>query len=340
MIHTRVLFALALGFAPALRAQNQDVTFGPPDVGVVMPHSVAPGYVAPDVPVPPRSLQNRESPHPHPTLANGAPNNVPQPNSPPTFPDDAGVPQPAAGVFTFFQNTLVNQANGSRSPRTPEPASATLRDTVLQTGNWHAAISPDNGENWTDVSPYTFFPAADGGFCCDQQAIDVQTHGIAVWMLQYSQGGNGNNRIRFAVANSRDELRAASVSGWVWYDFSAQTFGYPAGDWLDYEDIALDSTWLYCRTNVIGPSESVVFRVNLANIRDGVGAGYEYYKSSTIGGWSHRLAKGSGAANLMAFAALASTTSIYVWTWPKYLPSTWNAGSRSIASFTCASVTR
>lgn len=321
--------ALVVCGASAL-AQEPDVTFGSPSTGTVPVQSVPSGYYAPDVPMPPRVLQNQESKHPHPPLPVGPSNNLPNPPTPETQPVDPEIID--AGQFRFFQNTLVNPT-GNRSPRTPEPASATLRDTVIQTGNWHAGISPDNGETWTNVSPYTFFPSVDGGFCCDQQAIDVQTHNFAMWMLQYSRGSNGNNRLRFAIANSRDKLRSASASDWYYYDLSAQFFGYAAGDWLDYEDVAFDSTWLYCRTNVIGPGESIVFRLRLDDLQTRVGARVEWYTSATLGGWSHRLAKGSGSAGLMAFASIRNTSSVYVYTWPTSPGSTVSRSTRSVASF-------
>ena len=331
--------ALLLALAPSVTAQEPDSLMPPPEMVIVQPTTIQPGAVNPHVPQPPVPLQNRESNHPHPTLPVGPESNRPQPSSPESFPADPAIQPAGTGAFRFFQNELCNTAGGSRSPRTPEPANGVLRDTVFQTGNWHAAISPDNGQTWNDVSPYSFFPAADGGFCCDQQAADIASHGFVVWMLQYSNVTGGPNRLRFAVANTRDKLRSGSASDWYYYDIRPSTFGYSADEWFDYEDIAWDGTNFYCRTNVIGASvgsESIIMRWPLTEMGTAQSIPISYYRGSNIGGWSHRLAK--GCVGTMAFAALNSTTQIYVWTWPSTSGSSATRSTRTIAAFTDAAV--
>ena len=328
---------VALALAQSLFAQDPDVVLPPPEVTFVRPTFVSPNAVSPHVPQPPVMLQNRESSHPHPALPVGAPSNVPQPASPETFAGDPSIQPMGTGAFRFYQNELCNTAGGSRSPRTPEPANGVLRDTAFQTGNWHAAISPDNGQTWNDVSPYSFFAAADGGFCCDQQAADIASHGFLVWMLQYSTGANGRNRLRFAVANTRDKLRSGNAGDWFYYDIDPTIFGYSGSEWFDYEDIAWDGTNFYCRTNVINAgTESLIMRWPLTNMANAQSIPISYYRGSNIGGWSHRL--GKGCVGTMAFAALNTTSSIYVWTWPAASGSSATRSTRTIGSFSNAGV--
>ena len=80
------------------------------------------------------------------------------------------------------------------------------------------------------MSPYTFFPSIDGGFCCDQKAIYVNSHNLAVWVLQYSDNGS-KNTLRIAVATTRAKLRSGLASDWDYYDFNPQQVGWPTGHW-------------------------------------------------------------------------------------------------------------
>ncbi len=329
---------VASSLAPGLRAQEPDVTFPPPQVVVVEAQRVPRDHVQPQLPQPPRAFQHRESTHPRQPVPIGPPNGHAQPDSPEAHAvDPAAMPPAGTGAFMYFQNELCNPGSTLRSPRTPEPANGILRDTVFQTGNWHAAISPDNGQTWTDISPYSFFPASDGGFCCDQQAADVASHGILVWMLQYSQASGGQNRLRFAVANTRDKLRSGNASDWYYYDIRPTHFGFTNTEWFDYEDIAWDGTNFYCRTNVIGASgESIVMRWGLTEMSTAASLSISYYRATTIGGWSHRLAK--GCVGVMAFAALRSSTQIDVWTWPAASGSSATRSTRNVASYTTGTV--
>ena len=86
------------------------------------------------------------------------------PNDPPTIDVPANAPGPDTGQFTYFLNRTV-KPSGAGTSTVGEPSAAINRDTAFQTGNWYAALSNNSGRNWTYVSPYTFFPAVDGGFC-------------------------------------------------------------------------------------------------------------------------------------------------------------------------------
>ena len=81
------------------------------------------------------------------------------------------------------------------------------------TGNWFASKSNDGGNNWSLVDPFTQFPSAAGGFCCDQVVIYEPSRDIWIWILQYVRSG-GSNIFRVAVC------RGATFGSWYWWDFT------------------------------------------------------------------------------------------------------------------------
>ena len=90
----------------------------------------------------------------------------------------------------------------SISDNTVEPSGAAHSSVWLQTGNFYAALSRDQGSTWSHLSPYTFFPAIDGGFCCDQRMEHVPAYDMTVWTLQYRYSattGRGSYRIAWSV---------------------------------------------------------------------------------------------------------------------------------------------
>ena len=92
----------------------------------------------------------------------------------PDFPAGAelvvqSAPQPAAELrvaagsdFVTFRNTEVLQ--GTNTSRIGEPMAANDRNVILYTGNWHAAVSLDDGQTWAYIDPYdNEFPAPPRG---------------------------------------------------------------------------------------------------------------------------------------------------------------------------------
>lgn len=286
--------------------------------GVVYPEPAMPA--GPAVPPPPRVIGEDATPHDHRTglppvpVGNGT---LPQPNDPPTAPFGAN---PTACVLQFFQNSVVKPSGASTS-LVGEPSVAQVGDTALQTGNWYAARSIDSGETWSYISPYTTFAATDGGFCCDQRAVYVPSDDITVWLLQYSyssttqQGGQ-----RIAIANGRADLQAGSVGSWHSYYFDPLNFGRPAGEWMDFPDIAYSNGFLYCASNIFNAAssftDSVVWRMDLAQLAAGGAVNYSYSRSSTGlgGGASYRLTQ--NATTTMYFAEHRSTTTTRAYRWP------------------------
>ncbi|MEZ5965600.1 MAG: hypothetical protein R3F56_17330 [Planctomycetota bacterium] len=312
LVANLVLGGLAAG---TCLAQDQQVVT---QQGVAYPEPVVPA--GPAVPAPPRVIGEDATPHDHrsglPPVPVGT-GTLPQPNSPETV--APGVNPAAPCDLLFFQNSVVKPSGASTS-LVGEPSVAQVHDTALQTGNWYAARSIDSGETWTYISPYTTFAATDGGFCCDQRAVYVPSADITIWLLQYSyssttqQGGQ-----RIAVANGRADLQAGTSGSWHSYYFDPLNFGRPAGEWMDYPDIAYSNGFLYCASNIFNSAssytDSVVWRISLSQLAAGGVVNYSYARSSnSLSGASYRLTQNAGAT--MYFAEHRSTTTTRAYRWP------------------------
>src|SRR5215203_2987537 len=109
---------------------------------------------------------------------------------------------------------LPASATNSQTSTVGEPSIANIDNQLLITGNWYASQSLNNGANWTYISPYNFFPAAAGGFCCDQTVLHDPGNGLMFWLLQYVKK-SGSNVLRLAVKKTATDL---SINDWYWWD--------------------------------------------------------------------------------------------------------------------------
>ena len=183
--------------------------------------------------------------------------------------------RPAAGTdFNYFRAS--NISPGNYNSGTNEPSVANDGNVVLTTGNWYAAESTDAGHSFTYVNPYSLGPTPslpNGGFCCDQVAIHAQT-GITAWGLLYcpttcGASPSGNNLIRLAVARNKTDLASSTFD---YYDFSAQTFGFPDQDWLDYPHFGVNANSLLLTMNVFNGGSVVAMimvRFDLSSFASG-----------------------------------------------------------------------
>jgi hypothetical protein len=191
----------------------------------------------------------------------------------------------ASTDFDYFRSTSVTSATNSSASSVDEPSVANDGNVVLYTGNWYGAISTDSGNSFTYINPYTLGPTPtlpQGGFCCDQAAIhtpSVSGYDVTVWALLYCNvtncsAGIGDNIIRLAVARNQGAL---SSSTFDYYDFSAQSFGFAAGDWLDYPHLAADNGYVFLSMNIFDSSGNFVTSI-MVRFDDGsfAGGGYSY----------------------------------------------------------------
>ena len=153
----------------------------------------------------------------------------------------------AAADFTIFRNSEVLQ--GTNTSRIGEPIAANDRNAILYTGNWHAAVSLDNGVNWSFIDPDNNgfpAPAAGGAFCCDQLTWFDNDSGLLFWLLQLRRDGSGNNAVRLVVYQNKSDLADQS---YCIYDYTPQTFGAPNSRWFDFNNMKTTDDWLYITSN-------------------------------------------------------------------------------------------
>ena len=175
----------------------------------------------------------------------------------PTFPTDVGpiaqslspadLETAAAASFEIFRNEEVLQ--GTNTSRIGEPTAANDRNVILYTGNWHAALSLDNGINWSFVDPTANgFPAPSSGgtFCCDQLTWFDNATGMTFWLLQYRSDGSGNNTVRIVVYQNKTDLEDQD---YCVYDYTPQTFGAASSRWFDFNNMRTTDNWLYVTSN-------------------------------------------------------------------------------------------
>lgn len=215
-------------------------------------------------------------------------------------------------ALKVLQNRALDEgATGTQTSSVCEPTAAAHDRQLFMTGNWFACSSTDAGANWTFLDPFTHFPApAGGGFCCDQVVIYDPTHRIWVWLLQYSQGADGENSFRIAVS------RQESFGQWYWWDFSPSGVD-PAwrGEWFDYPDMATTDAHLFVTFNLYRGhlwQRAVVLRFPLATL---AAAGELHYRThATTENGSIRLCRGPGST--MYMGSHNTTAQLRVLQWP------------------------
>jgi hypothetical protein len=164
---------------------------------------------------------------------------------------------------------------------------------VLATGNWYAAYSTDGGTTFTSVDPTTIFDnTADGGFCCDQIVQYVPSIDRFIWLMQFSTGANGKNRLRIAAA-SPETVSTSKCTSWTYWDLTSDALGIitTAADaalslpihWLDYPNMSVGNNSLYISVDNVGNGSAspptggrIIVRIPLSEIAAGVTINFRY----------------------------------------------------------------
>jgi hypothetical protein len=300
----------------SLVANAQDPVVLPPAQTATVAVQTASPNDGPHVPPPPRAI-GHQGPSKVFTPVPPGTGTLPQPNSPPTQVLGAGGIGPAAPCdLRFFMNNAVAPTGALLSASTGEPNVAVHGDGVLYAGNFFAARSSDSGMSWARYDPSAFFPASDGGFCCDQRTLFVRNPDMMIWLLEYSYSATTQQgRLRVAFTRTQADLKN---DNFFYFDLAPGTFGQPAGRFLDYSDIAYSNGFLYGSAIIASPPATaqglVLWRASLFDIWDLGNVGLSYYTSATLGGFgSYRFAQ--GASNPMYWAAHTSTTNLRVFSW-------------------------
>lgn len=205
---------------------------------------------------------------------------------------------------------LEDPATSTLTSTINEPTAAASGNNIFVTGNWFASQSIDGGANWALVNPFTSFPSAAGGFCCDQVVLYEPSRDIWIWILQYIEQ-NGSNVFRVAVC------RGANFGSWYYWDFTPTALNASwTNMWFDYPDAALSSNHLYITFNAFNTAGSwlraFVFKLPLNTLRDATSLSYQWWSTTTHG--SLRLTQ--GATGSMFFASHNGGRQLRVFGWP------------------------
>lgn len=222
----------------------------------------------------------------------------------------------------LFQNVSLQDADtGGQTSTVGEPSVANNGKQVLITGNWYAARSLDGGRTWDNISPFNYFPAADGGFCCDQTVLYDPSRDLWFWLIQYSVKKN-TNTLRVAVKHGPH----LGNNVWHWWDFQPRRINSAwSGEWFDYNHAALSNNYLYVGSNVFKVrsnrwARSVVLKLALDELAVRRALSYRYFQSTKNGSLRCTL----GARNTMYMASHNRNDQIRIYSWPE--------GSSSISS--------
>lgn len=216
--------------------------------------------------------------------------------------------------------------------------------SLFMTANWYAAYSNNSGSTWTHVSPFSAFPSADGGFCCDQQAIYEPARDMMLWLLQYIKSGStSGDRGRERIAVYLPVNAGLSGTGWFYYDLLPSYFGGPAtGEWFDYPRLALTKNYLWLAVNVFTTTSdswtrTVMMRIPLDQLSSGGQISADWISWTA----NFNFTPIEGVENSMWWASHQNNQTLRVFKWPETsstitawdIPiSAWNTGSHSCPS--------
>ncbi|WP_019886458.1 hypothetical protein [Streptomyces purpureus] len=219
----------------------------------------------------------------------------------------------------LLQNvTLDDLATGAdTTSATNEPTVARFLDHVLMTGNTFASHSVDGGASWTHLDPFTEFPHAAGGFCCDQIVIHHRGRNLWFRVLQYDTGpGGAPNIVRLAVSTNG----TPAPGSWTTYDFAPQDFdsAWQTGTQLDRPDIATSSRHLFMTMNVFRENwlATVVMRIPLADLEAHAALNLEYYTLDANFGQRSSVCLTHGATTDMYMMGAEVGNPVRIFRWP------------------------
>jgi List-Bact-rpt repeat protein len=232
--------------------------------------------------------------------------------SAPTLPQAAPEGAFAANDFVFEQVHDLSTQEAPLASIIGEPSLGSVGSTIFYTGNWYAARSTDGGKTFTYVSPYSTFPFINRGFCCDQVVHYAPAQNMMLWALMYIPDSTSGT-LRIARANGSAEVDANS---WKYWDFNPQDFGFPSGNFMDFPNMTVASTYLYVTANVFrtsdnGFSGSVLFRIPLSALAAGGSVTYDFSMQATVG--SLRCAE--GATTTMYCGAHIGGNQVRIYRW-------------------------
>jgi hypothetical protein len=160
----------------------------------------------------------------------------------------------------FGKFTVYGKNATPKSAVAADISGAESGSVVLATANWYVSYSTDGGTSFTSLDPTTIFDnTEDGGFCCDQIVQYVPSIDRFIWLMQFSVGTNGKNRLRIAAA-SPETVSSSNCTSWTHWDLTSDALGITttAADatnkihWLDYPNMSVGNNSLYISADNVG----------------------------------------------------------------------------------------
>jgi hypothetical protein len=241
--------------------------------------------------------------------------------------EPAAVQAPESVVI--LRDTALTGVPAGASSRINDPNVGSQGNGILVTHNWYAEVSTDNGATFSYIDPDTLFPSTpsdfSAGFCCTQRVTQDSSRDLILWMLEYFPTGmdeTSSNGLRLAVAHGQDDL---ATNDWIYYDFTPSRFAEP-GTILDFPHLQVGANYLYFTANLLSAVDhsfqaSIVARVSLSALAAGGSVTVNVMLSPAYGNvMAVNGAQPEGTRpgrTTMYFAAVLSTTSIQVLTWPE-----------------------
>ena len=229
--------------------------------------------------------------------------------------------------------------------KTAAPLSAVAADVsgaesgsiVLATGNWYATYSTNGGSSFTSVDPTTIFDnTADGGFCCDQIVEYVPSIDRFIWLLQFSSGADGKNRLRIASA-SPETVSSSKCTSWTYWDLTSDALGVvttvadaalkdskgnPAPiHWMDYPNMSVGNNSLYISVDNVGNGGAspptggrIIVRIPLSEIQASVTINFRYTNWANAGrAYASHVTQNTGDEAYWAGNKDNSTLQVFNW---------------------------
>ena len=235
----------------------------------------------------------------------------------------------------FGKFTVYGKDSTVRSTTAADISGAESGSVVLASANWYISYSTDGGSTFTSLDPTTVFDnTADGGFCCDQIVQYVPSIDRFIWLMQFSPGTDGKNRLRIASA-SPETVVSSKCTSWTYWDLTSDALGVvtvkadftgsqaPPNNihYLDYPNMSVGSNSLYISIDNVGNAGAtpptggrIVIRVPLAEIQAAGTINYRYSSWSVAAlAYSGHVTQNTGDEAYWAAHKNNSTLTVFNW---------------------------
>jgi hypothetical protein len=238
---------------------------------------------------------------------------------------EGGDPDPVV----FGKYTVYGKVATPKSTVAADISGAESGSVVLATANKYIAYSTDAGTSFTSLDPTTIFDNTEnGGFCCDQIVQYVPSIDRFIWLMQFSLGTDGKNRLRIAAA-SPETVSSSKCTSWIYWDLTSDALGITttAADvtngnhWLDYPNMSIGNNSLYISVDNVGNGGAspptggrIIVRVPLSEIQAAVTINFRFTNWADSGrAYASHVTQNTGDEAYWAGHKNNSTMQVFNW---------------------------